>query len=101
MSSLGDAEVHPDLLAVQLGVGHGVASLRSVLNLLDGDECEAPGPASLAVQHHGDLGDGAELAELLLQLPLRGVETQSEHPQTCVGLGRVSVALVSPPVAHG
>ena len=57
------------------------------------------------------------LAELLLQLPLGGVQTlqghvykgyclhcvrthQPEHPEAGVGLGRVPAALVPPPVGH-
>ena len=101
MSSLGDAEVYSDLLTVQFTVSHGIASLGSILNLLKCHKSKSSRSASLPIQHHCDLGDGSKLTELLLQLPLRGVETQTKHSQTCVGLGRVSVTLVSPPVGHG
>jgi len=97
---LRDAEVHSDLLPVQLRVCHGVPSLGGVLDFLESNKSKTPRSAGLPVQHDGDLGDGTELAELLVQLSLGGVETQTEHSQAVVGGRLVSGALMTPPIGH-
>lgn len=97
---LGDAEVNTYLLAIHLCIRHGIPGLCGVLNLVKGHECKSSGPSSLSIKDHGYLGDGAKFAELFLNLPLRGVEAEPEHPKAGVCLGRVPGSLVPPPVGH-
>jgi len=98
---LRDGEVYPDLLAVDLRVGHCGPSLGGVLSLLEINESKSAGSATLAVQNDLDLLDGAELAKLLLQFPLRGVEAQAKHTKAVGRGGVVAVTSVSSPVRHG
>ena len=95
MRPLRDGEVDPDRLPVQLLAVHNLPGLRGVLNGLKVDEGEASVAALVSVQDHLALLDAAEGAEVLLELPLGGVETQAEHTQALVWLG--SFSLSSPP----
>jgi len=97
---LGDGEVNTDLPPVHLGARHGVTGLSGVLGVLEVDEREASTAASVTVQDDLNLLQGAEPLELGLQLPLAGVEAQSEHSEAFARLRRVSGALVAPPVGH-
>ena len=100
MSSFSDAEVHANLPPVQLYSIQCLPRFRSIINRLEVDEREASAAASVTVQDDLNLLQGAEPLELGLQLPLAGVETQSEHSETLARLRRVSGALVAPPVGH-
>ena len=69
-------------------------------HVLEIDECKATAAASVTVKDHLDLLKGPELLKLSLELPLVGVEAQSEHTKALAGLGIVSVALVASSVRH-
>ena len=65
--------------------------------VLEVDEGKAPAAAGVAVEDHLDLLERPELLELGLELPLVGVEAQTEHAEALAWRGVISVALVSPP----
>ena len=92
---LRDGEVHPDRLPVQLLAVHHLPGLRGVLDGLEVDEGEASAAARVAVQNHLALLNAAEGAEVLLQLPLGGVEAQPKHTQTLVWLRSLSLLVPS------
>ena len=100
VGSLGDRVINTDLPAVHLGPRHGISSLGGVLGVLEIDEGEAPAATSVAVQDDLNLAQRPELLKLGLQLPLAGVETQPEDPETLAGLGSVPRPLVASPVGH-
>ena len=91
---LGDGEVHPDRLPVQLFAIHHLPRLRRIVNRLEIDERESSAAAGVTVQDDLTLLDAAEGAEVLLELPLRGVEAQAKHPETLIGLR--GLALIPP-----
>ena len=91
MRPLRDGEVHPDRLPVQLLAVHHLPGLRGVLNGLEVDEGEASAAARMSVQDHLALLNTTEGAEVLLELPLGGVETQAEHTEALVGLGGLPI----------
>jgi len=94
--SLRDGEVHANLLTIQLHTIHGVTGLGSVINALEVDECKSSAFAAESIHDDLDLLHGSELTELLVQVPLRGVQAQPEHAQTLGGLGIFPVRSVSP-----
>ena len=93
MGPLRDGEVHPDRLPVQLLAVHHLPGLRGVLNGLKVDEGEASAAARVSVQHNLALLNAAEGAEVLLELPLGGVETQAKHTEALVGLGSLPLCV--------
>ena len=95
MRPLRDGEVNPDRLPVQLLAVHHLPGLRGVLNGLEVDEGEASAAARVAIQDHLALFDATKGAEVLLELPLSGVETQAEHTQALVWLGSFSICASS------
>jgi len=101
VGSLGDGIIHPDLAPIHLYPIHLIPSLGGILNILVIDESKSTAATRVSIQHHLALLQVSELAELLLQLPLRGVQTQPKHPQALVRLGLLPVPMVSPPVRHG
>lgn len=52
--------------------------------LLEGDEAEPPGPASLAVAVHRAAVEGAELLEVLFQVGLAQTWVQATHEHLAV-----------------
>jgi len=97
---LGDGVVHTDLPAVHLSPIESLFGLSSIIHILEVDECKAAAAASVTVKDHLDLLEGPKLLKLSLELPLVGVEAQSEHAEALAGLGIVSVALVTSSVGH-
>jgi len=100
VSSLSYGEVHSNLSPVHLYSIESLAGISSILNTFEIDEGKAPAPAAVAVQHHLDLLEVSVPPELLLQLPLCGVEAQAKHSNTLAGLRLVSVAHMPPPRGH-
>jgi len=100
VSPLGDGEVHTNLPAVHLSPIQSFFGLFGILHILEVDESEAAAAASVAVEDHLDLLERPKLLELGLELPLVGVEAQSEHADALAGRGIVSVALVTSSVGH-
>jgi len=93
---LRDGEVNPDRLPVQLFAVHLLPRLCGVIDALEVDEGEAPAAARVTVQNHLTLLNAAESGEMLLQLPLGGVEAQAEHAQALVGLRSLPVIVSTP-----
>ena len=89
MRPLCDGEVHPDRLPVQLLAIHHLPRLRRIFDRLEIDKGKTSAATRVTVQDDLALLDAAEGAEVFLELPLRGVEAQAEHPETLVGLGRL------------
>ena len=101
MSSFGDAEVNSDLSSIQFDPIQSLPSFTGVVKRLEVDKGKTSAATTVPVQHNLTLLKGAKLAELLLQLALRGVEGEAEHPEA-VGRGRVlAAALVTAAGRHG
>ena len=66
-------------------------------HVLEVDEGKASAATGVAVEDHLDLLERPELLELSLELPLVGVEAQTEHAEALAGLGVISVTLMSSP----
>ena len=92
MGPLRDGEVNPDRLPVQLLAVHFLPRLRGVIDALEIDESEASAATRVTIQDHLTLLNAAKSAEVLLQLPLGGVQAQAEHAQTLVGLWSLSIS---------
>jgi len=100
VSPLGDGEVHTNLPAVHLSPVQSILGLGRIVHVLEVDEGKASAATGVAVEDHLDLLERPELLELSLELPLVGVEAQTEHAEALAGLGVISVTLMSPPVRH-
>ena len=116
MGPFGDGVVHTNLPAVHLSPIQSIFSLRSIIlnrkkslkhltvilmsvayQVLKIDEGKASAAAGVTVKHHLNLLEGPELLELCLELPLVGVEAQTEHTEALAGLRIISVTLMPPP----
>jgi len=101
MCALGDREVDPNLLSVQVDAVHLAAGLLRVLVRFKVDESKATAASRVTVKHNLHLLQVTKPAEFLLQLPLGGVEAEAEHPEALGGLRVLPVAQVPAPVRHG
>ena len=99
-----DAEVHPDFEARDLGPIHRLPRLFRVLDSLEVDKSESPGPLGWAIQHHLHLLQLPESAKLPLEIPLCGGEVETEHSNTVrrcrifsitINLGKAKLVLES------
>ena len=79
MRSLGDAEVNSDLSSIQFDPIQSLPSFTGVVKRLEVDEGKTSAATTVPVQHNLTLLEGAELAELLLQLSFSGVQAQTKH----------------------
>jgi len=95
VSSLGYGKIYTNLLPIELQAIHGVSGLSSVLRSFHVHESESSAFAAESIHHHLDLLNGAELPELLVQVPLGGVETQPEHAEALGGLRILAVGSVA------
>ena len=68
-----------------------------LLTVLKIDEGKASAAAGVTVEDHLNLLERTELLELCLELPLVGVEAQTEHAEALAGLRIISVTLMPPP----
>lgn len=90
MGPLRDGEVNPDRLPVQLFAIHFLPRLCGVIDAFEIDESEASAATRVTIQDHLALLNAAKSAEVLLQLPLGGVQAQAKHAQALVGLWSLS-----------
>lgn len=82
MSSLGYGKIYTNLLPIELQAIHGVSGLSSIIYAFKVNESKSSAFAAESIHDHLDLLDGSEFPELLVQIPLGGVETQSEYSET-------------------
>jgi len=101
VSSLSDGVVHSDLTTIKLNTIQCFSGLGGILNVLEVEEGKASATPTVAIQHNIHPLQGAELLKFLLQLPLRSVQAQTEHPQAFAWLGSITVTIMAPAVGHG
>jgi len=100
VSSFGDAEVNSDLSSIQFDPIQSLPSFTGVVKRLEVDEGKTSAATTVPVQHNLTLLEGAELAELLLQLALGGVETEAEHTKALRLVRVLPIAIMAPAVGH-
>lgn len=101
MCPLGDGEIHTNLASVQVHSIQSFTSSTGIGSRFEVEEGKSTAPPTVSVQNHLDLLEGSVLAELLLQLALRGVETEPEHPNALTGFRVVTVADMTASGGHG
>lgn len=101
MRPLSNAVIHPNLPAVHLNPIHRVPRLRSIIDRFIVDESKAAASTTVAVQYNLRLLDRSKLPELLVKLPLGGVETQPKHSDTFRLFRSITIAVMTTSVRHG
>jgi len=98
---LSDRVVDSYLTTIQLYSIKSFSSLSSIIQGLVVEEGKPSATPTVTIQNHVNSFQAAILLKLLLQLPLRGVETQPKHPQALAWLGGIAVSIMAPTVGHG
>lgn len=95
MGSFSNGEINSDPASVKLHAVSAFLCLLGVLAVFKVDKGKASRPTRLLVIHDVDVTQRAIFRENLSQIPLSGVEAQSKHAQTVVGVWVGPVANVS------
>jgi len=101
VSSLGDAEVHPDLTPVHLRATHCVPCFSCIFYSLVVDEGKTSASATVTVQDNVHLLHRAKLAKLGLKFPLCCVEAEPKDAKTLAGVWVFPVAQMPSTRRHG